>query len=340
MQSFPRPAEVFKKRLDYTVALLKDDQRRDLVLGEIGDQFSQDCITYLSILSREFSNDSSPLNCFLTACAHGDIRLSLDLFRSFLLSGYTNVEEMIASGSWTFKIHQVIKPVMIPKRYFYDEDVSDIPNIYQLRSPRHGSHFTGLRILRKLSKTVDITSQAYFSVAELKGYFAETFNMQDDFERNLNILLKHGFVEANNRLDCYSDAVDSIKITNYGMYMLKELSCYFTYMDLVCTDCGIFDESTSNYLTEAAKREYNLFTRGERVERVKVRLERVQKFIDYLAAEEALERESYSLGMPETEMFTYKARQNFMGESKRVLESATKQGTTKSNSRTARNWQR
>lgn len=331
--SSPRPAEVFKKRLDYTVALLKDDQRRDSFLGDLDRQFAQDCITYLSILSREFSNDSSPLNCFLTACAHGDIRLSLDLFRSFLLSGYTNVEEMITSGSWTFKIHQVIKPVMIPKRYFYDEGVSDIPNIYQLRSPRHGSHFTGLRILRKLSKTVDITSPSYFAVAELKGYFAEVFNMLDDFERNLDVLLKHGFVEANNRLDSYSDAVDSIKITNYGLYMLAELSCYFTYLDLICTDCGIFDERTSNYLTEAAKREYNLFTRGERVERVKVRLERVQKFIEYLASEEASERVSFSLGMPENEMFTFKARQSFTGESRRVLASASRQGADRTHGR-------
>lgn len=323
--SSPRPAEVFKKRLDYTVSLLQDSYRRDTVFKNIDESFVADCSTYLKILSREFSNDTSPLNCFLTACAHGDIRLSLDLFRSFLLSGYTNVEEMIANGSWTFKIHQVIKPVMIPKRYFYDEDVSDIPNIYQLRSVRHGSHFTGLRILRKLSKTADITSPSYFSVAELKTYFSETFNMLDDFERNLDVLLKHGFVEANNRLDAYSGAVDSIKITNYGLYMLTQLSCYFTYLDLICTDSGIFDESTSNYLTEAAKKEYTLFTKGERVARVNVRLERVEKFIAYLESEEILEREMYSLGMPEEEMFTFRAKQSFLTEKVRVIKSARKQ---------------
>lgn len=323
--SSPKPAEVFKKRLDYTVALLGDEGRRERLIGRADGAFVADSRAYLSILCREFSNDSSPLNSFLTACAHGDIRLSLDLFRSFSLSGYTNVEEMLAAGSWTFKIHQVIKPVMIPTRYFYDESLSDIPNIFQLRSTRHGSHFTALRILRKLAKSVDISAPSYFAVAELRAYFADTFNMLDDFEGNADILLKHGFVEANNRLDSYSEAVDSLKVTNYGLYMINELAYFFTYLDLVCTDCGIYDQGTANYLTEAAKKEYALFCKGDRIGRVEVRLERVDEFIKYLNAEESREREIFSLGMPENEMFSYKLRKAYAAEKSRVIKSAHRQ---------------
>lgn len=322
--SSPRPSEVFKKRLDYTIGMLErkvlDDEGEN-----IDSLFIQDSATYLKILSKEFSNDMSPLNNFLTACAHGDIRLSLDLFRSFSLSGYTNVDEMIANKGWNFQIHQVIKPVMTPNRYFYDESLSDIPNIYQLRSSRNGSHFTALRILRKLSKGVDPTAPSFFSVATLRAYFAEVFSMQDDFEQNLDVLLKHGFIESDNRLDAYSGSVDLIKITNYGMYMLNELSYYFTYLDLICTDCGIFDESTSNYLTEAARQEYNHFTRGDRIERVKVRLERVEKFIEYIKNEESHERDFYSLGMPEDEMFSSRADKSFTTEKQRVMKSAKRQ---------------
>jgi len=323
--SSPKPSEVFRKRLDYTVSLLeaKRNVDNDFEAGDV--EFIRESTRYLRILNREFSNDVSPLNKFLSACAHGDIRLSLDLFRSFLLSGYTNVEEMIAHGSWNFQIHQVIKPVMIPNRYFYDESLSDIPNIYQLRAIRHASHFTGLRILRKLAKGIDPSAPSYFSVAELRAYFAEVFGMQEDFEKNLDVLLQHGFVESNNRLDAFSDSVDSIKITSYGMYMLNELAYYFTYLDLICTDCGIFDEKTSNYLTEAARTEYNHFTRGERVERVKIRLERVDEFIKYIVEEEARERELYSLGMPEDDMFSTKVLANFEKERNRVLKSAKRQ---------------
>jgi hypothetical protein len=269
----------------------------------------------------------------LTACAHGDIRLSLDLFRSFLLSGYTNVDEMISAGAWNFQIHQVIKPVMIPTRYFYDEALSDIPNIFQVRSTRHGSHFTSLRILRKLGKNVDIASPPYYQSSQLKAYFAETFNMVEDYEKNMDVLLKQGFVEANNRLDVYSEDVDLVKITNYGLYMLNELAYFFTYLDLVCTDCGIFTDVVSSYLTEAAKKEYSLFTKGDRVERVKVRLDRVEEFIKYLETEEMRERDLYSLGMPETEMFIAKARSEFSVERERVLKSAQKQRSSNNGSR-------
>jgi predicted kinase len=326
--SSPRPADVFKKRLQYVIGLLTVDRRRRTVMKDVDPSIVKDSKVYLEILHKEFLNERSPLNAFLSACAHGNIRLSLDLFRSFILSGYTNVEEMVSKGRWKFLIHQVIKPVMTPSRYFYDEKLSDIPNIYQIRNNRHGSHFTALRILRKLAKSVDSAAPAYVSVAELANYFADTFNMVDDFVRNLDVLLKRGFVEANNRVDAYSEEVDQVKVTNYGTYMLNELSYNFTYLDLISTDCGIYDETVNNYLIEAARKEYNHFIRHERLKRVQIRLERVQHLIEYLQAEELRERDTYSLGMPETEMFTYKSAQAFQAEKGRVLASAKKnQGT-------------
>lgn len=327
--SSPNPAEVFKKRLKYTINLLNNKSMAEDRFGAVDENVANDCKVYLSILCKEFFNHNSPLTSFLVACSHGDTRLSLDLFSSFLLSGYTNVDEMISAGSWNFQIHQVIKPVMIPNRYFYDESLSDIPNIYQLRSNRHASHFTGLRILRKISKGSDKTSPSYHSIAELKAYFSEVFNMVDDFERNIDVLLKHSFIESNNRLDSYSASVDSVKVTNYGLYMINELAYYFTYLDLICTDCGMYVEKSSNYLCEAAKKEYRLFTQGDRISRIKVRLERAEYFLDYLSEEETREKELYSLEMPESEMFTYKAKEGFSKEKERVMRSAKRQNHTK-----------
>ncbi|EIK2268901.1 hypothetical protein FXE51_15710 [Vibrio mimicus] len=323
--SSPNPTEVFKKRLRYTIDLLGDEPKRKQILGSLDDSIIKDCISYLEILKNAFSNHNSPLTTFLSACAHGDTRLSLDLFRSFLLSGYTNVDEMINAGSWIFKIHQVLKPVMIPERYFYDEHLSDIPNMYQLRSNRHSSHFTALRILRALSKGSDNTSPSYHSVLGLKAHFVETFNMLEDFENNLDMLLKHGIIESNNRIDKFTIEVDSVKITNYGLYIIRELAHCFTYLDLVCTDVGLYDQRVSNYIAESSRTEYSLFSRNERLERVNTRLERANKFIEYLRTEELREKDTFSLDMPEKEMFTHKALSEFIDEKKRVMRSAKKQ---------------
>lgn len=65
--------------------------------------------------------------------------------------------------------------------------------------------------------------------------------------------------------------------------------------------------------------------KGDRLERVKVRLERVGEYIKYLRLEEDRERSIYSLGMPEAEMFAYKSAQTFQEAKKRVLSSAKRQ---------------
>lgn len=322
--SSPKPAEVFRKRLDYTISLLNSDRRRAR-FGLIDPVHARECCRYLRIILREFAAERSPLGSFLTACAHGDTRLSLDLFRSFVLSGYTNVDEMLATGHWSFQIHQVIKPVMIPTRYFYDESLSNIPNIYQVRYSRNGSHYTALRILRRLIKATNASNHAYVAVAELMSYFVETFAMPDDFVANIDMLLKHGFIEASNRIDEYTPSVDSVKITNYGTYMLSNLSSDLTYLDLVSTDCGFFSELFTNQVVDAAKREFGLFTRRERLERVKVRLERIGDFVKYLEEEEAREKDFYSLGMAPDDMFTYKIRSMYEAEQHRVLDSARRQ---------------
>jgi Type I restriction enzyme R protein N terminus (HSDR_N) len=323
--SSPKPAAVFAKRLQYTIDLLKSGKGRAMLMADVDVETVKEIRIYLDILAKDFATERSPLNAFLTACGHGDIRLSLDLFRSFLLSGYTNVEEMVATRSWVFQLHQVIKPVMIPKRYFYDETLSDIPNIFQIRHNRHGSHFTALRILRKLAKATEGSTPAYMNVAELLGYFADTFNMADDFTKTVDLLLKHGLVESNNRVDQYSEDVDQIKITNYGMYMFNMLGFEFTYLDLVCTDCGIFDEGVSNYLSQAARVEYGYFLKHQSLKRVEIRLERVESFNAYLRSEELREREMYSLGMPDAEMFTSQLLATFNTEKDRIKRSAKKQ---------------
>jgi len=174
---------------------------------------------------------------------------------------------------------------------------------------------------------MDGSAHAYMPVAQLKAYFVETFNMLDDLNRNLDVLLKHGFIEANSRLDAFSEEVDSVKITAYGRYMYGELAYFFSYLDLVCTDCGIFDQQTSNYLVEAANEEYGMFLRGARQDRVGLRLGRVEQFINYLSREESRENDLYKLGIKPEEMLTHKAAQDFAQEKRRVLASAARQTT-------------
>ncbi len=316
---------VFKKRIDYVLSILEND---DKCCSLFGDNYSKSrieaCKKLYKIFDNEFTNiRNSPLNEFLTACAHGNIRLALELFRDFVKSGYTNVDEMISSSDiWILKIHQVLKPVMIPYRFFYDEGESSIPNIYQIRSKTNGSHFTGLRILKRLSEGIDPSNPFYVSTNELKDFFSENYNMVEDYEKNLDYFLKRDLVESNNRIDYYCEDVDSIKITTYGLYIYKVLSAYFTYIELVSTDCGFFNERIATDIVEMSNNDYWLFANKRREKRVNTRLDKAELFISYLIEEEQKENEFYSLSTPST--FSKIIMEKFQAEKLLVLRSLSR----------------
>ena len=319
--SSPFPELVFQRRVDYVRQLLSRKTKYEEIIGETPSALLRDFRRFFKIFNETFRTSDSPLNRFLAASAHGNIRLALDLFKGFMLSGYTNVDEMTSRASWTIATHQAIKPMMIPDRFFYDESRSYIPNLFQIRSKRNGSHFTSSRILKMLSDGQSITNPLFVPTTTLRDYFLYNFDMLEDYEDNLDILLRYGLVEANNRLDEFSINVDAVRITNFGAYMAGELVYYFAYLDLVCIDCAIFDESIANSVAVTANEDYRLFRKFEKLERVHHRLDRVQVFLQYLHDEEEREAGTYMpLGLGE--MFSNTALGKFREERPRILRSA------------------
>lgn len=314
----PHPKEVFLRRIRYVRNLLRK-------YPDTGDalptHLDKDVIDGLfRVFESEFSSPTSHLASFLTACSHGNIRLALELFRGFVLSGYTNVQEMTSEPRWVLQTHQVIKPFMIPSRHFYDEKTSRIPNLFQIRSKAHGSHFTAMRILALLLQGQDHRNTAFIPIPKLADSFVEIYSMKEDFELNMDTLLRHGLVEANNRLESFSSMVDAVRITAYGTFMHNALSCAFTYIELVCLDCAIGDQQISNTLTELSNDEYRHYLSHDSIARINTRLQKAETFISYLEAEESRENDRY--GSPLDHLIVPKLRNAFSTEKVRVLKSA------------------
>lgn len=319
--SAPSPKEVFLKRTAYVLMLLTSD--RPEVVSALPSRVDIETGSNLfRIFEREFRSRQSHLSNFLTACSHGNIRLALELFRGFVVSGYTNVGEMAQIGRWKIQMHQVLKPFMIPNRFFYSEQLSRIPNVFQIRSKAHGSHFTALRILLELHKGHDRKAPTFKPVAQLKAEFVETFGMAEDFDLNADMLLKYGLIEANNRLDIFDARVDSIKLTPYGEFVLNDLSLAFTYLELVCVDCAISDYEKSNSIAQLSIDEYRMHVERKRLARVELRVRKTDAFIQYLEQEEAREIELFNTHDQAT--ITSRLRTVFNTERERILNSAQK----------------
>jgi hypothetical protein len=209
---------------------------------------------------------------------------------------------------------------MIPSRFFYDEQYSRIPNIYQIRSKTLGSHFTALRLLQDLSRGHDAKSPPFLPVAKLLSDYVEVFGMREDFELNMNMLLNYGLIESNNRLEAFDARVDSVKITPYGLFMVNYLCHAFTYIELVCVDCALGDQLTAETIAAYANDDYRLYLSWQKMERVRNRLDKARVFISYLEQEE--DREFAIFKLHDREKLTPSISASFKDEEQVVLKSA------------------
>lgn len=297
--SAPKPHKVFLKRLEFIKSKIDQDG--------IIDSRKDDIKKLFAVLEKNLNNENGEFNKFLTASTHGNIRDGLELFKNFIYSNYTQIQEMITNPNWVIVMHQIIKPIMVPQYRFYDEKTSkSIPNLYRLRSDKNSSHFTAFRILKKLA----ILSEEYVSVHELKHFFIESFDMEDDFKQNLNLLLSFGMIESEDGMDYYSNNLQKIKISPYGYYMQETIFKDFTYLELTSSDVSLLNIKTFNEIVEYSNKEYQLITESRNVddpeesnkirnERLKYRIKKVESFSKYLYEQEKLENIFFHL--PEAE---------------------------------------
>lgn len=321
--SAPIIPEVIIKRIIYI--LRKLDKSSDIEFDyNIRSASDLEIIkSFLRICLIQLRKTDSQLSLFLRYATHGDVRQALEFFKNFITSGYTNVQEVSRYSYWTFSIHQVIKPMMIPDRVFYDEKLSRIPNVFRLRNDINSSHFTGIRILNLLHLKMSANASGFIDVKIFIQEFTEKYQLTEDCEKNLDVFIRKGIVECSNRLEEFSKQVDSIKITALGLYILETLFSSFAYIDLISIDCGVFNETFSSYLSQSANAEITLKNQNKILDRMQLRLERADQFIKYLESQESEEFEHLNLDTSEV-IFSDKLRQAFNIEKERVLQSAKK----------------
>ncbi len=196
-----------------------------------------------------------------------------------------------------------------------------------------GSHFTAIRILKLLGGGVSTSPDqgGFYRVDVIIDEFESKFGMRQDAESALDMMLRYGLVEANNRLDTYTVEkagtegreliyADEVRVTAFGLYMLEYLCGTFTYLDLISLDCGLSDEKLYHSFCKSASQERNFGTSGDKKSRLELRLKRTAAFVAYLREEESREKGEFLLSDSETVVDGIEA--SFEADKKRALESA------------------
>jgi hypothetical protein len=292
------------QRLKYAREVLTfPDQRVQLILRS-GNALDKNQINnFLAIIEDSLFRSNRNIARFIECISSGNMREALDMFASFLYSGSTDVDKMLAiyekQGNYFVAFHEFAKAIILGDRRFYRESSSKGMNLFDCGAERNSSHFTSLRILNYLlvhQGTNSPEGRGFVEIEYVLGAFIDVMDNEEDFFRTANRLLKKSLIEVDTR------ATDSIKnsicirITASGWYYASFLSKSFSYLDLMLQDTPINEEVVVNDLTDLV-RKVDAIVDNEQTKREKLelRFQRVNIFLEYLEKEEIHEREYFGL---------------------------------------------
>src|SRR5690606_30063800 len=211
------------------------------------------------------------------------------IFKQFLISGHTNVEEYIlresvkiTSESLTVPIHEFIKSIGLNSKYYYDSEISTIHNLFIPPSDTD-DHFFNLYILKDLLMVLEDKGNTgkYTSYSALFDKFVSFGYRPTAVKDAFRNLLKNNMIDSDeSTTDVEWDSVSKelrISITSKGFYYFKELVTRFHYIDLVLQDTPIYDEEMYKIIKTSFPK-YG--THGKRS--LQGRLNTVRNFMKYL----------------------------------------------------------
>ena len=293
----PRFRRLIGSRIEFALQSLEDEETRSFITPEGIDFDATSIATFLKIVEFSIFEQNRNIARFVESLCFGNMRMALEMFTTFLVSGATDVDKMLAiysrDGAYFVAFHEFVRSIMLGDRKYYRESESPVMNLYDCGADRNSSHFTALRILAFLLSRRGETSregQGYCEVGGVVALFEDVFANGEDAIRTLNRLLYRQLIEANTRSTDSIAGASHVRVTSAGWYHSKFLAGLFAYLDLVLQDTPIDDSGVEKALRDSVSKVDNLADReAEKVDRMSARFERVSRFLEYLQEQEELE---------------------------------------------------
>ena len=294
----PKFEQVIRKRINYVENLLKMDEAKIFLKTNIRLQLSGErsiLQMFFLILSRSLNSRRDMGNeilKFLDDISSGDIRYSLNLFKQFLISGNTDIDEMMDIeikynpqgkywNGYFIPFHHIINSIILQDFRYYSMDTSRIMNIFSLNSEYTNSHFLNLRILDYLYTRRNFQYSMGVGYVNISSILidAQTSNISKNaIEYTIKILAQYGLIEFDNQSKEGYDYASYLRITNTGIYYYNKLIKKFVYLDLIWGDTPISHPPTLRSLRKMIKADE---IRND-FERTLYRFERTDIFLNYL----------------------------------------------------------
>ena len=296
---------LIQNRIKFALHLLEKDAQESSFILPSGIAIDKTSIAdFLTIVEYSIFEVNKNISRFIEAICFGNMRTALEMFATFLTSGATDVDKMLSiyhrDGAYYVAFHEFVKSIMLGERCYYKESQSPILNLFDCGSEKNSSHFTALRILNFLLAHRGESSpegQGYFDIGRILAPFEDVFDDREDFIRTINRLVKRQLVETNSRSTETIEGASHVRVTSAGWYYMRYLVHSFPYLDLVLQDTPLNSTNVEQELRDMVFQVDNLKDKEEEKEkRNAIRFARVNRFLEYLKAEEEAEFETFQLG--------------------------------------------
>ena len=290
----PKYSEVLQKRLDYTLDNLNVDDFEIEAQNSKGYKVklnNQTVIEFLTSLKNSvFSENNEEIINFLNQTTYPNIREGLRVFKLFLTSGHTKVEdyiirERLRSENETHSVipfHEFIKSIGLINKHYYNSRNSAVHNLF-VTHENSNDHFLNYYILSELIRHFEnegnvnryISINSIYDLFSSFGYTIKTLRSAIIDLIALSLIDTDEILTDIDKKDIPDDL--NLTITLKGYYYIKELCTRFYYFDLVLQDTPIYDE-------DCFQKIYSSFplSNEDGKRSLSGRKESVKSFLDYL----------------------------------------------------------
>jgi hypothetical protein len=300
----PPFATLINLRVKYCLNMLSLPPEKTVLLLGTGLTFDKTAVAkFLQIIEYSIFSRNRNIARFIESLAFGNMREALEMFATFLYSGVTNVDKMLKiydrDGSYFVAFHEFAKSVILGDRRYYRDFVSKVLNVFDCGQDKNASHFTSLRLLALLLSHINQTfpeGRGFVRLDEVLSAFIGTFDNEQDVFKTLDRLLRKQLIQVETRSTESIKGASYVRLSSAGWYYYRYLARAFAYLDLVFQDTPFTDNALATELKQLIIDVDDIAEIQETMpERMELRFQRVDMFLNYLRQQEEEEFSRFML---------------------------------------------
>lgn len=197
------------------------------------------------------------LRCIENVAA-GNVRLALELVRSFFGSGHVDTEKILFKvqheGGYTIPIHEFQRAIIYGDNVHYDSGRSPIANLFDISTVDAKEHFLQPILLAYLQLPgIGAASDGFVQAKRVFAFLQGLGFTPEQIDFAVSRCFAKRLLETGARRvpSIHSTLEYSLRLRSVGFYHLDELTRTFTYIDAIVVDTPILDKELRGMIKDA-----------------------------------------------------------------------------------------